>query len=294
MSTLEIQIANVQAQILSAETETHKKNLVRKLKALEKKQQMALTTIDSQKTGGHEECGEYRKSMEDRQCIFVHEGHIYLAVFDGHGGAKVAELAKKHLHEFIPTPKSLFDGFRVFDKEHCSDIYSEGSTAVVAFVNKKYVYVANAGDSEAVIGIQREDGKIEHKALTVKHNPTRATVDGEAEIKRIDYRGGYCQNGRVWGSSYQLAVSRSFGDKYFDGHVIPDPHTATLKLEPEHKFIVLASDGLFGDATYEEVVNIVFRKRQKGYSPEEIAKRLINFAFYKESKDNVSVIVHFF
>jgi len=64
LTTLETQIANVQAQILSAETETHKKNLVRKLKALEKKQQMALTTIDSQKTGGHEECGEYRKSMD--------------------------------------------------------------------------------------------------------------------------------------------------------------------------------------------------------------------------------------
>lgn len=77
--------------------------------------------------------------------------------------------------------------------------YRAGTTAVVALVTKDRYYVANIGDSRAVLN--RGDSAI---ALSTDHKP-----DSPHEKNRIQKAGGYVQQGRVNGA---LSLSRSFGD----------------------------------------------------------------------------------
>lgn len=83
-----------------------------------------------------------------------------------------------------------------------------GSTAVIACIVGNQLFVANAGDSEAILGRQAGTGKkakVDPVVLTEKHIPTN-----EQEKQRITAAGGLVVFGRLFGS---LAVSRSFGDK---------------------------------------------------------------------------------
>ena len=65
------------------------------------------------------------------------------------------------------------------------------------------IYVANAGDSRAVIGLKKGD-KYEALAMSEDHKP-----DNEGEKKRIEEAGGFVEDNRVRGI---LALSRSIGD----------------------------------------------------------------------------------
>ncbi|EFX61264.1 hypothetical protein DAPPUDRAFT_16550, partial [Daphnia pulex] len=74
-----------------------------------------------------------------------------------------------------------------------------GTTAIVLLVTKHRFYVANIGDSRAVLS--RSDTAV---PLSTDHKP-----DLPSERNRIEKAGGYVKEGRVNGS---LGLSRSFGD----------------------------------------------------------------------------------
>lgn len=74
-----------------------------------------------------------------------------------------------------------------------------GSTAVCSLISPSHFYIANCGDSRAVLCRNREPA-----VCTMDHKPTVA-----AEKKRIQDAGGSVMIHRVNGS---LAVSRALGD----------------------------------------------------------------------------------
>ena len=86
----------------------------------------------------------------------------------------------------------------MMDSDHC------GSTACVAVVRKEInhhvLYVANAGDSRAIL--VNKAGKVIE--LSYDHKP-----DNEGEMIRIKAAGGFVDDGRVQGI---IAVSRAIGD----------------------------------------------------------------------------------
>ena len=106
----------------------------------------------------------------------------YSAVFDGHGGWQVAELAMKKLHFYIDEElkkcrnksdkeimNCITEGYNHLEAEW-KDIAtasfhagfpkaaSVGACALVSIVHGNKVYVANAGDSKAVMLRQTKDG----------------------------------------------------------------------------------------------------------------------------------------
>jgi serine/threonine protein phosphatase PrpC len=132
--------------------------------------------------------------------------------------------------------------------------FNTGCTAVVVYVHENTLYVANTGDSRAVLC---RDG--EAIDLTTDHKVTLDT-----EVERISKAGGMVINGRVNGS---LNLTRAIGDLSFksdmsipvEGQVISAvPDIRKFELIPEtDDFIVIACDGIWEVMTSQEVVDYV-------------------------------------
>lgn len=136
-----------------------------------------------------------------------------------------------------------------------------GCTAVVCLLHGAKLYVANAGDSRAVLS----SGGVA-KALSLDHKPTQ-----EKELKRIRDAGGFVNEvGRVNGN---LNLSRSIGDlKYkVDPKISPaaqiitsEPDVKVFDLSDEDEFIFIACDGVFDVMTNQRVVTFINEHLAKG------------------------------
>ena len=107
-----------------------------------------------------------RQYQEDRFSMSKGSGHIdssLYGLYDGHGGAKASEYCKKYLLNYIENDESfagdtitaLTKGFERLDTNFTAiarrHMLNDGTTAVVAVINNRTVYVANLGDSRAII-----------------------------------------------------------------------------------------------------------------------------------------------
>jgi serine/threonine protein phosphatase PrpC len=117
--------------------------------------------------------------------------------------------------------------------------------------------------------------------LTVLH-----TGRNVAEVERVTKAGGYFANNmRVCGG---LAVTRAFGDASFKrSGVIAAPYQQTLRLNPRHKFLILACDGVWDVMTPTDAVGLVWGMRD----PDAMAERIIGEAMRRNTLDNISVVV---
>ncbi|XP_071944453.1 integrin-linked kinase-associated serine/threonine phosphatase 2C-like isoform X2 [Antedon mediterranea] len=152
----------------------------------------------------------------------------YYAVFDGHGGARASTFAASKLHSHIiqKFPKTdvtsldkevkrcLIDSFKLTDEQFLKEasaqkpIWKDGSTAICILVVDSALYIANLGDSKALLCRYNEDSKVDHfLPLSRDHSPTQYE-----ERIRIQKAGGKVTDGRIMGI---LEVSRSIGDGRF-------------------------------------------------------------------------------
>ena len=140
---------------------------------------------------------------------------------------------------------------------------SAGTTSVVAFLHGGQLYVANAGDSRAVLC--RAGGVAE--ALSEDHKPTN-----EGEKARILAAGGFVADGRVKGS---LALSRAIGDLEFKATAglgpeaqmvtaVPDVRCEPLKRGDE--FLIIACDGIW-DVLSSQARLVWWRRRVFFFAP---------------------------
>lgn len=158
-----------------------------------------------------------------------------------------------------------------------------GAVACVAYMENRNLYVANTGDSGAVLGSISSDGKWIARRLTNEHN-----TDNLSEINRIlgehpkQERDTVFRQERLLG---QLLPTRAFGDfRYkwaseviedfvkphnsFAASTIPQfyftppyltcqPEITYHRLNPSDKFLILATDGLWECLTPTQAVAIV-------------------------------------
>ncbi|XP_051522301.1 integrin-linked kinase-associated serine/threonine phosphatase 2C isoform X3 [Myxocyprinus asiaticus] len=244
----------------------------------------------------------------------------YFAVFDGHGGARASQFAAENLHLTLACKfpkgdvenleklvrKCLLDTFRQTDEDFLKKASSQkpawkdGSTATCVLVVDDVLYVANLGDSRAVLCRleQAEDsvkGKCVTLALSKEHNPTIYE-----ERMRIQRAGGTVRDGRVLGV---LEVSRSIGDgQYKRCGVISTPDLRRCQLRRNDKFVLLACDGLFKvfsadeaaqfvlDVLTNETVETEGQSEQAGRY-EAACQRLASEAVRRGCADNVTVIL---
>lgn len=227
----------------------------------------------------------------------------YYGVYDGHGGTHAADMTADLLHRNIlshpsfasgQVEEALKSGFDKTDKtileKADKERWSHGTTVVVGVIVDNTLYIANTGDSEAVLA--QDDGKgLTSILLTEKHKP-----NAPGEKKRIEEAGGQVVFGRVLGS---LAVSRALGDMDFkypynkaEGHFVSgDPFIQKLELSPKNPFIVIACDGLWDKVTYEEAVEFIAKAKAEGKDPTETSQLLVKHALDLGSFDNVTIIV---
>jgi len=189
--------------------------------------------------------------------------------------------------------ESLSIGFQIVDQHVIEKANAEGwmngTTAVVAMILDGTLYAANVGDAEACIVSVENDQVKEVDILTYPHK-----ASDSQEKKRIEDLGGHVFFGRVFGA---LAVARAFGDSRYkqpktsQNFVSVEPWIKTVVLNPSHRFLILACDGLWDVCSHEQAAQFVHNAFQAGKSSEQVAKDLVKHALDLKTDDNVTVVV---
>ncbi|KAL8778642.1 MAG: hypothetical protein Q9213_007332 [Squamulea squamosa] len=157
-----------------------------------------------------------------------------------------------------------------------------GACALLATYDtaSRYLFVANVGNSRAVLGQRNDQGTWEARPLSVEH-----TCHNQEEVARLraehPNETEMIQDGRLLGS----AVTRAFGDlrwkisaklqsiarARFLGHpqlpsflsppyITAEPSISTTKIDPnDNGFLILASDGFWDYFSSEQAVELVGR-----------------------------------
>jgi len=139
------------------------------------------------------------------------------------------------------------------------DVYVSGSTGIMGVVKKNNLFVANVGDSRAVLGRVSVNGKLEAVDLSEDQKPDRP--DEHARI--IRYGGRVFEWGvpRVWQRDVDmpgLAMARSFGDLAAEAvGVFAEPEITCTTLTKNDKFLIFATDGVWEFLSSTDVINII-------------------------------------
>lgn len=250
----------------------------------------------------------WRINMEDAhtQLLSLNDdkNSAFFAVYDGHGGPKVAEYAGMHLHEKIinqPSYKgniaeAIRKGFLGLDEDMLEDEEMKeelaGTTAICVIIKDKKLYCGNVGDS-AIASVR---GRVQN--LSYDHKP-----NNELEAKRIVAAGGWVEFNRVNGN---LALSRALGDFVFKKNdakkaeeqiVTAYPDVDIKELTSDHEFMLLACDGIWDVLSNEEVLEFVRARIAQQISPEIICEQLMTRCLAPDCQmgglgcDNMTVVL---
>lgn len=236
----------------------------------------------------------------------------FFGVFDGHAGIGAAEFCRDTLlrcitqHEAFPEDIAfcMREGFlqteRLFFQAVAGDDVSDsGTTALVVLVWGETLYVANLGDSRAVLCC---GGKT--MQVTRDHRPTC-----DLEHARITRAGGSVSSDHRLNGC--LSVSRAIGD-FFEkgvlsidgplltaaeveealstGALIAEPELHVHKLTASDEFLVLACDGLWDKFSNERVIELARDSLKELNDPQACAKELVDQAKLQYATDNLSAI----
>ncbi|XP_046666270.1 probable protein phosphatase 2C T23F11.1 isoform X1 [Homalodisca vitripennis] len=231
----------------------------------------------------------------------------FFGVYDGHGGAKIAQYAGRHLHKYIikrpeyQEENSIVDalqqGFLALDaamqEEETLKDELAGTTAISIIIKNEKLYCANVGDSRAIACIA---GHV--NPLSFDHKPSN-----EDEAKRINAAGGWVELNRVNGN---LALSRALGDFVFKKNekkrpeeqiVSAFPDVTVKDITPDWEFVVMACDGIWDVMTNEEVSDFVRLRVGTGMEPESICEDLMTRCLAPDCQmgglgcDNMTVVI---
>ncbi|KAJ8676333.1 hypothetical protein QAD02_012120 [Eretmocerus hayati] len=240
----------------------------------------------------------------------------FFAVYDGHGGAVMAQYAGKHLHEYITSQAAYKEGNiedaikkgfleldQVMQTDETLKNAQAGTTVIAILIKDNVLYSANAGDSRAVASISGVALPLSHD-----HKPML-----KEERERITAAGGWVEFNRVNG---HLALSRALGDFMFKKNDRKKPEEQIVSALPEiqrhqitedWEFVILACDGIWDVMTSEEVISFIRERfadaaselELKGVTPvdpEEICEQLISHCLAPDALtgtgcDNMTVVL---
>jgi len=247
---------------------------------------------------------KHRRKMEDEHVLEDQFGGIshqaYFGVYDGHGGQSAAGFCKNRLHlvvkehlaklndEELTNPEKMSTVFtasyKETDEEMKPTIPSAGAcvvTCVIRSINdRRYLYVANAGDSRAVLS--RGGTAVR---LSRDHKPTEESE----KLRIIELKGFIDKDNRVNGL---IGVSRALGDHHMKGpgkdFILAEPYFQLIELTPEDDYLILACDGIW-DIFEDQVAVELIRSVSENATGK--AKQLVAQSIKGGSQDNCSAIV---
>ncbi|KAH7566667.1 hypothetical protein JRO89_XS08G0213100 [Xanthoceras sorbifolium] len=261
--------------------------------------------------------------LEDQGQVFTSPSATYVGVYDGHGGPEASRFITHHLFPFLHKFATEQGGLsaevikRAFDATEeeflhlvkqswaaTPQIASVGSCCLVGAIANDVLYVANLGDSRAVLGRRvsenRKGIQVVAERLSVDHNVGDEEVRKEVEALHPDDSHIVVYTRGVWRIKGIIQVSRSIGDVYLKkpefsrdplfqrfGSPIPlkrpamtaEPSILIRKLKPDDLFLIFASDGLWEQLSDEAAVELVLKSPRIG-----IAKRLVRAALREAAK----------
>ena len=233
---------------------------------------------------------EDRYVVAERFCM----GYTLLAIMDGHGGDFVSEFVRKNIVTVVKRSLESQSDFniktaliRAYHTIHNmmpkGKSHVCGSTCVVMLLHDNHLWVANCGDSRAIIN--DGDNGID---LTVDHKP-----DNPQEMARIRRSGGDVLMidgvARVIG---ELAVSRSIGDKRYAPFVIPSPDVTYYPLTLQNRYVLLATDGLWDVMSTQDVDTFVRKSAAASLNASDLSFAIIRHAYEAlDANDNITVVV---
>ncbi|KAL3625512.1 hypothetical protein CASFOL_030966 [Castilleja foliolosa] len=248
--------------------------------------------------------------IEDHSQVETGRNAIFVGVYDGHGGPEASRYICDHMFRHLlrlarengKISKDVIRnalseteaGFLSLVKQAYAikpSIAAIGSCCLVGVIWKGTLYVANLGDSRAVLGFTDGLNKIVAEPLTKDHNASIEEVRKELKALHPEDSQILLMKQGVWRIKGIIQVSRSIGDAYlkrpefaldssFPRFHLPeplrqpvmrsDPDIFTRDLQRDDKFVIFASDGLWEHMTNQEAVEIVHNNPRSG-----IAKRLV-------------------
>lgn len=227
--------------------------------------------------------------MEDRYNLYLNNknGLIFGGVYDGHGGADVAENAARIIPKDVVTNArngiNIRDAFRkAFKVASCEGRHLYiGSTALAFLIQGGTLIVANAGDCRMLLVNDKKNIQ-----LTTDHR-----VSNQDEFNRLKASGATIRGNRVFSDEFGLNISRALGDLALKKvGVTEEPDVGIFKL-PEQYILIVATDGLWCYLKNHQVSEIV----NFDLSAEEICRELIRVVKSKSLKykylDNTTLIV---
>ncbi|XP_062101856.1 probable protein phosphatase 2C 63 [Humulus lupulus] len=262
-------------------------------------------------------------SLEDQGQVFTSPSATYVGIYDGHGGPEASRFITNHLFPYLQKFSTEQGGLSVDVIKKAFDateeeflhlvrqswparpqIASVGSCCLVGAISDDVLYVANLGDSRAVLGRrgfegQSSNGTVVAERLSTDHNVAVEEVRKEVKDLHPDDSHIVVYTRGVWRIKGIIQVSRSIGDVYLKkpefnrdlfqqcGIPIPlkravmtaEPSIIVRNLKPQDMFLIFASDGLWEHLSDEAAVEIVYKNPRTG-----IAKRLVRAAINEAAK----------
>lgn len=174
--------------------------------------------------------------------------------------------------------KKVGDDF--FEAQKKGRLPDWGTTLVAAFVdsNNHAVYVANIGDSRAMLVTREKDGSYKCQRLTTCHQPNK--TDEYDRLSRLNPACLKTNDGYINGN---IAISRSIGDYKKDptGKLVTnEPEISMVSFDPNQEtYLILGSDGIFSSAYLCELeVSYLFSQMRKIW-PQGDLSRYIGLTF---------------
>ncbi|CAM8945120.1 unnamed protein product [Rhodiola kirilowii] len=238
----------------------------------------------------------------------------FVGIYDGHGGPETSRYINQHLFEhlksFTSEQKSISvdvikkafqateDGFLSIVRRQWTmkpQLAAVGSCCLVGVIYDTKLYIANLGDSRAVLGrAVKATEYVVAIQLSEEHNASIESVRHEMRSMHPDDAQIVLQKHNVWRVKGIIQISRSIGDAYlkkaefnreplcpkfclretFHKPILSaEPSVYAHTIHPLDQFVIFASDGLWEHLSNQQAVDMVKSSSRKG-----IAKRLIRAA----------------
>jgi serine/threonine protein phosphatase PrpC len=222
--------------------------------------------------------------MEDRWAVHATRYGLFAAVYDGHGGSRVADRAAAQLHPavFCALQAGLAPADalrRAFAELEAATADAEcGSTAAALLLTGEALTTAHVGDSRVV-----RVGRVGAEGLTRDHR-----LDAPSERARVLRMGARLDPPYVIRGDHGLMMTRSLGDRWFRPvGVIAEPEVSRYVVEADDVALIAATDGVWDVLGLEEAARVV---RATG-TAQAAAQALIDTALTVGTHDNVTAIV---